>query len=336
MCSPSPLPRPSLASILVRSERRVDWRRRSSLAESVSDDDDAGTGKHINNDEDNVPTRATHNTNDEQSNGTTAFSITTTKGVTFAPTIKQRRIPGLADMGKEEIASLWRTPIDRSQCTSHIADTVRVVRTMKKYRDQGRYRDGGNYDESMYCERGIEVYIDEKYKQKLMHKRKLIVVSVLSKQEELKKRNFDPTQNDSKFSHENELANLATTISRDSVKSARIRAKRDLFAARGVGMNQHQQQPPSSSSSSSSSSSPSATSTRFGGMAAAARSLSWNRRNALSALKRDNSRRYRERQQFVGQARRMSSISDNGSDSDSSSRKSSTSDVVKCRAAKMA
>ena len=117
MCSPSPCPRPSLVGILVRSERRVDWRRRSSLAESVSDDDDAGTGKHLNNDDDNVPARAFHNTNDEQSNSTTcrtSFSITTTKGVTFASTIKQRRIPGLADMDKEEIASLWRTPIDRS------------------------------------------------------------------------------------------------------------------------------------------------------------------------------------------------------------------------------
>lgn len=334
MCSPSPLPRPSLASILVRSERRVDWRRRSSLAESVSDDDDAGTGKPLNNDDNNVSTRAFHNTSDEQSNGTTCrtnFPITTSKGVTFAPTIKQRRIPGLADMAKEEIAALWRTPIDRSQCTSHIADTVRVVRTMKRYRDQGI---GGIFDKSMYCERGIEVYIDEKYKQKLMHKRKLIVVSVLSKQEELRNRHFDPTRKDAKFRHENELANLATTISRDSVKSARIRAKRDLFAARGVGMEQQQQQQPPSSSSPSSS--PSSTSARFGGMAAAARSLSWNRRNALSALKRDNSRRYRERQQFVGQARQMNSISDNGSDSDNSSRGSSPNGAVKCRAAKMA
>ena len=334
MCSPSPVPRSSLASILVRSERRVDWRRRSSLAESVSDDDDAA-GKHLNNDDDNVPTREFHNTNDEESNGTTcrtAFSITTTK-VTFAPTIKQRRIPGLADMDKEEIASLWRTPIDRSQCTSHIADTVRVVRTMKQSRNQGI---GGNYDESMYCERGIEVYIDEKYKQKLMHKRKLIAVSVLSKQEELRNRNFDPTQKDAKFSHEKELANLATTISRDSVKSARIRAKRDLFAARGVGMNQHQQQPPPSSSSSSSSPSSPSTTARFGGMTVAARSLSWNRRNALSALKRDNSRRYREQQQFVGHARQMSSISDDGSDSSRKSSQSGTGSTSRCRAAKMA
>lgn len=324
MCSPSPFPRPSLASILVRSERRVDWRRRSSLAESISDDADNNL-----NDDDKVTARASHNTINEQPSARTPFSIAT-KGVTFAPTIKQRHIPGLADMAKEEIASLWRTPIDRSQCTSHIADTVRVVRSMKRYRDQGI---GGNYDESMYCERGIEVYIDEKYKQKLMRKRKLIVVSVLSKQEELRNRNFDPTKKDTKFSQENELANLATTISRDSVKSARIRAKRDMCAARGARI--EQQQPPGSSPCSS----PlplAPSSARFGGMAAAARSMSWNRRNALSALKRDSSRRYRERQQFVGHARQMTSISDADSESDSCRGSSPSGTGSRCRAAKMA
>ena len=152
-------------------------------------------------------------------------------------------------MAKEEIASLWRTPIDRSQCTSHIADTVRVVRSTMRYRDQG-IGGGACHDETVCCERGIEVCLDEKHKQKLMHKRKLIAASVLSKQEELRQRhNFDPTKKDAKFRHENELANLATTISRDSVKSARIRAKRDLFAARRVIMSN--QQPLSSTSSSS-------------------------------------------------------------------------------------
>jgi len=231
MC-PSPSPQTALASILVRSERQVDWSRRSSSSRHGT-----SVSNHA------APTR---------------------RSVTFAPKTNLRPIPSICEMTPEEIVSVWRTPCDRVACTSEISETVQIVRNLEQY---------PALQEDQYCVRGIEIYIDEGRKQQMIQQRRLIVLSVLAKQEEQRRRYeyVDPTKS---CNLEKELANLAATISRESVKKARIVAKKDMMAARGMHI--------STSTSSS-------------------QSLSVNRQSALIALKRDNSQQYRERQLFVRQ-----------------------------------
>ena len=268
MCpSPSRSPRTALASILVRSERQVDWsRRRSSSRHST--------------------TANTH-------------AAATKQSISFAPKTNLRPIPSTIEMTPEEIASVWRTAADRSACTSEIAATVNIVRNLEQY---------PALQEDQYCERGIEIYIDERRKQQMIQQRRLIVLSVLAKQEEQRRRYeyVDPTKS---CNREKELANLAATISRESVKRARIVAKKDMMAARGAHL-----------STSASSSPPSGSTT------SPSQSLSVNRHNALLALKRDNSQQYRERQRFLGQVRHMVPRRYHNYDADSSATSTSSSD----------
>jgi len=314
MCSSSPSQQRPLTGILVRAERHVDWtRRRSTVASSA----------------------AASSASDRDIDGADLGG----KSVSFSPKVKLRTTHSLHDMPMDDIDSVWRTLAEQSQSTSHIADAVRFFRAMKRYPDQEEIAISTLQDK--YCERGIEVFIDPKYKQKVTNQRRLIVASVLSKQEELRQRELDPSKNTCIVSsYENELANLATTISRESVKSARVRAKQDMFAARDLRKQERptkgQEVPSRPSYSGSSTNAP-----RFGGLASAALSQSWNRHHAVSLLKRDSHRRFRERQHFVDRTRQLTSSFVSSSDgNDGGSVSSSASESVarrsRCRAAKMA
>ena len=283
--SPQTSPRePALASILVRTERQVDWSRRRSSMPSMSSESSTDSnidGKHA--------------------------AATRRRSVSFAPKTRLRQIPSLLEMTREEIASIWQTSTDRSQSISDIAETIRIVRGLKDFCNEADI--SSSIQEDQYCERGIEGHIDERHKQRSIQQRRLVVAAVLSKQESLRQQFFDPAET---CNREKELANVSATISRESAKKARVVAKKDLMAARGIHLSTK-----TTTTTTSSSSAPS------------------SRHDALLTLKRDNSHRRRERQLFVGQVRQMlpRRYQNNDTDSSATSSQKSSRDLSQRRGA---
>ena len=146
VASPQTSPRePALASILVRTERQVDWSRRRSSTVSMSSVKSTETDDGCDKLGLTLTDLSSHNK---------PSAVTRRRSVSFAPKTKLRPIPSVLEMSQEEIASIWQTPADKSQSITEIADTVRVIRGLKHY--CGEEDISCSLQEDQHCERGIE------------------------------------------------------------------------------------------------------------------------------------------------------------------------------------